>query len=190
MPIRVAIIDDHTLVRDALAALLSDSPGLEVIGCGASANDARALVAEQRPQVLLLDLSLSGENGLDLIAPLRRSHPETQVLVLTMHAEPEYARRATELGASGLIAKSAALEELIEAIRRIARGGSLPAGDGLSERERILLAGLKQGRSVEELAETLNVQPRTVETYIQRLMGKLGIHTRAGLIGHARRLEL
>jgi DNA-binding NarL/FixJ family response regulator len=190
MAIRVAVIDDHTLVREALARLIDGAAGIEVIGSGGTGADARTLLDEHAPDVLLLDLSLAYENGLDLIPSLCARSPGTRILILSMHAEPEYAQRAQALGASGLISKSCALSELLEAIDLVSRGRRLPAGDRLREPERALLAALRRGSSIDDIAATLGLQPRTVETYLQRLMAKLDIHTRAGLIGYARRLDL
>jgi len=190
MPIRVAIVDDHTLVREALASILAEISGIEVIGAAGTGHAALRLVAAERPDVVLLDIALGEENGLDLIAPIRKLNQTTHVLALSMHSEPEYARQARLQGASGLIAKADDVDELVAAVRQVARGSTLPVEGELLARERTLLAQLRRGCTVEEMASALRLQPRTVETYLQRLMVKLDIHTRAGLVGYAQRLDL
>ena len=190
MPIRVAIVDDHRLVRDALSDLISAEPDIDVV---ASAGDgASALRAAERtePDVLLLDIGLPDGNGLDLIARIRESSPLTRVLVLSMHSEPEYAAAARECGAGGLIAKSVAVDELIDTIRAVARGATIPVEGRLTEREREILARIGRGATNGEIASALDLRSKTVEAYSQQLMAKLGVGTRAGLIGYARRIGL
>ncbi len=190
MPIRVAIVDDHTLVRDALSDLISTGPDIDVV---ASVGDGAAAVQatrEARPDVVLLDIALPDTNGLDLIDQIRESSPTTRVLILSMHSEAEYATAAQKRGARGLIAKSAPVEKLIEAIRTVAGGDSIPVEGELTERQREILTRIGQGATNDEIATALNLQPKTVEAYGQQLMAKLGVRTRAGLIGHARRIGL
>jgi len=190
MKIRVALVDDHRLVRDALAELISSEPDLDVVASVGDGTAAMRAVEEEDPDVLLLDLALPDGNGLDLIRRVREANPETHVLVLSMHAEPEYAAAAQDRGAHGLVSKSAPVERLIEAIRCVAAGKALPVEDVLTERERDILAHIGRGATNEEIAAALALQPKTVEAYGQQLMAKLGVHTRAGLVGHARRLRL
>ena len=190
MPIRVAIVDDHALIRDALSALISAEPDIDVV---ASVGDGAAAVQaaeEARPDVVLLDIALPDTNGLDLIDRIREGSPATRVLILSMHSEPEYAAAAHERGARGLIAKSAPVDELIEAIRAVAGGDSIPVEGEMTKREHEILARIGQGATNDEIASALNLQPKTVEAYGQQLMAKLGVRTRAGLIGRARRIGL
>lgn len=190
MPIRVAIVDDHTLVRDALADLISAEPDFEVVADAGDAEAAVRAIAEARPDVLLLDIVLPDANGLDLIDRIRERSPATRVLILSMHSEPEHAAAARERGASGLIAKSAPIEELIAAIRTVATGDFIPVEGKLTDREREILARIGRGATNDEIAAALGLQPKTIEAYSQRLMSKLGVRTRAGLVGRARRLGL
>ncbi len=190
MPIRVVIVDDHRLIRDALSDLISAERGIDVVASVGDASAAVRAVGEARPDVLLLDIALPDANGLDLIDRIRKRNPETHVLVLSMHSEPEYAAEARERGACGLIAKSAPVEELIEAIRSVAAGESIPVEGGLTERERAILSRIAQGSTDDEIASTLDLQPKTIEAYVQQLMAKLDVRTRAGLIGRARRIGL
>jgi len=190
MPIRVAIVDDHRLIRDALSDLLSVEPDIDVVasvGDGAAAAD---MTETANPDVLLLDIALPDTNGLDLIPKIRERSPTTRVLVLSMHSEPEYAAAARERGAGGLIAKSAPVEDLVEAIRAVAGGTSIPVEGELTEREREILAHIGRGATNDEIAAALALQPKTVEAYSQQLMAKLAVSTRAGLIGYARRIGL
>ena len=190
MPIRIAIVDDHTLVRDALADLISAELDFEVVANAGDAATAVEAIGEARPDVLLLDIALPDANGLELIERIRERSPATRVLVLSMHSEPEYAAAARERGARGLIAKSAPVEELIAAIRTVATGDSIAVEGELTEREREILARIGRGATNREIAGALDLQPKTVEAYSQRLMAKLGVRTRAGLVGCARRLGL
>ena len=187
--IRLAIVDDHTIVRDGLARVLQADGGFEIIGsCGDGAG-ALDLAAHVAPDVLLLDLALPDVDGLDLIQPLLKRCPEARILILSMFSEPEYAAAALERGACGLVAKSASPETLIEAIRTVAAGETLPAGPLLTPRELQILSKIADGKTNDEVAAELGIQPKTVEGYCQRLMDKLRIHTRAGLIAHARRAD-
>lgn len=185
--IRIAIVDDHTIVRDGLARLLASEPGFEVVGACADGASALRLAEAVRPGILLLDLALPDANGLDLIGPLADRCPETRVLVLSMHAEPAYATAALARGAWGLVSKAASPEELALAIRRVAAGERLPAAVRLLPREQEILGHLAAGRTNDEVALLLGLKPKTVEGYAQRLMDKLDIHTRAGLVAYARR---
>jgi DNA-binding NarL/FixJ family response regulator len=190
MPIRVAIVDDHRLIRDALSSLISADPDLDVVASVGDGASAVRAAGETAPDVLLLDIALPDADGLDLIDRIRSESPTTHVLVLSMHSEPEYAMAARERGARGLIAKSAPLEELIEAIRTVANGDSIPVEGRLTRREREILAHIATGSTNDEIASALGLRPKTVEAYGQRLMAKLGVRTRAGLIGYARRIGL
>ncbi|MDD5264091.1 MAG: response regulator transcription factor [Candidatus Bipolaricaulis sp.] len=185
---RIAIVDDHALVRDGLARLLARESGLSVVGsCGDGAG-ALELVAACRPDVVLLDISLPDADGLDLVGEIRRRNPETRVLMLSMHSEPEYAAAAVARGACGLVGKAASPEALVDAIRRVAAGETLPTPQQLSPREREVLALVAAGRSNDEVARELGIQRKTVDGHCERLMHKLEIHTRAALVAYGRRI--
>jgi len=185
---RIAIVDDHALVRDGLARLLGLEEDLTVVGsCGDGAGTL-TLAAACRPDVLLLDIALPDADGLDLVAEIRRVSPETRVLMLSMHSEPEYAAEAIARGACGLVTKSASAEALVDAIRRVAAGETLPSLDRLSLREREILALVAAGRSNDEVARELGIQRKTVDGHCERLMQKLDIHTRAALVAYGRRI--
>ncbi|MEN6368921.1 MAG: response regulator transcription factor [Thermotogota bacterium] len=185
---RIAIVDDHALVRDGLARLLTLETDFGVVGsCGDGAG-ALELAAALRPDVILLDIALPDIDGLDLIAKVLDRSPESRVLMLSMHSEPEYAAAAVARGARGLVAKSASAEALVEAIRRVAAGETLPSEERLSPREREILALVAAGRSNDEVACELGIQRKTVDGHCERLMEKLDVHTRAALVAYGRRI--
>jgi DNA-binding NarL/FixJ family response regulator len=185
---RIAIVDDHALVRDGLARLLGLEEDLTVVGsCGDGAGTL-TLAAACRPDVLLLDIALPDADGLDLVGEIRRRNPETRVLMLSMHSEPEYAAEAIARGACGLVGKAASAETLVDAIRRVAAGETLPSTERLSPREREVLALVAAGRSNDEVAQELGMKRKTVDGHCERLMEKLEIHTRAALVAYGRRI--
>jgi len=188
MPVRIAIVDDHSLIRAALSDLLASDPELSVVADAADGATALSAVDRTKPDVLLLDVALPDGNGLDLISEVAARSPKTGVLVLSMHDEPEYAVEARERGALGLVSKSAPLEELVKAIHAVAAGEPIPIACELTDREREVLDRIGVGASNDQIAATLGLRPKTIEAYAQRLMTKLGVGTRAGLVSHARRL--
>lgn len=191
MRIRVAIVDDHLLVREGLARLLSSYAEVEVVGTAADGREALDLVKALSPDVLLLDLAMPHLDGMAVIPCVLETCPKTRVLVLTMFDEPEYAQAVLGLGASGLISKAASADELRRAIRNAARGEVLSTNvPQLSEREKEVLALIAAGESNDEIAMALSIRPKTVERHAQRIMSKLSIHTRVGLVVYAKRVGL
>ena len=190
MGIRVAIVDDHRLVREGLTRLLDAEDDIHVVGACATGEEAAALVDESGPDVLLLDLALPDVDGLSLIGTIRVRSPETRVLVLSMHSEAEYAASAVDRGASGLIGKDSSSEILLGAIRAVAAGEAIPVEGALTTREREVLDRVTAGLSNAEIADALAISVKTVEGHCERLMEKLDIHTRAGLVAYGRRLGL
>jgi len=187
-PIRIAIIDDHELVRQGLRALLSSDPQFDVIGAADDLTGGIRLVREKQPDVLLLDIAMPGGSGLDALPGFRSASATTSILMLSMYDEPEIAHRALQLGAMGLVSKTCSREELTTAIRRAARGEPTSPSIHLTPRECEILSLLGLGKEDGEIAECLSLRPRSVENRIQGLMSKLGIRTRTGLIAHARRV--
>ena len=187
MAIRLLIVDDHRLVREGLIRLLDEHPAIEVIGAAADGAEAMRCLAASCADVVLLDIGLPDVDGLALLPEIRSRCPEAKVLILTMHAEAEYSEAAIELGASGVLVKSAPPERVVEAIREVSRGAILARGTHLSPRERQVLTRVGEGESNEEIAARFGLRIKTVEGHCQRLMDKLQIHTRAGLIAYARR---
>jgi len=202
MTIRVLVADDHGVLRAGLRALITAQPDMSVVADAASATDAWEAVQAHQPDVAVLDLGLSGMRTDELIGRIS-SETDCRVLVLTMHAQPEYQQSSLAAGALGFLVKSAADVDLIAAIRSVHGGASVidagldsrgrdQAGHGvpLSQREREVLSLLAAGFSYEETARRLSVTPKTIETYRTRIGRKLGIQNRAGLIAYALRMGL
>ncbi len=205
--IRVLLADDHTIFRSGLKALLGMESDIEVVGEAADASQALARCLELKPDVLVLDLVMPGGSGLQLIPQVVAELPECKVLVLTMLPEEQYLVQVLKAGGSGYVPKSAADAELIDAIRAV-RGGrvylrpkdvqmllsdylkSEASREGnsveqLSSREKEVLALTARGFSSREIGEQLFISPKTVDTYRQRLMEKLGLERRSELIAFA-----
>jgi DNA-binding NarL/FixJ family response regulator len=202
--VRVLLADDHAVLRSGLRLLLDRQPDFHVVGEATSGLAALALAEELLPNLVLLDISMSGLGGLDALPALRKIVPDTKVLILTMHDNMQYLRRALGLGASGYILKKAADTELLSAMRTVVRGEiyihpSMTRGlldvlitspnesdqdpwDSLSSREREVLIPVALGHTSSEIAEQLSLSSKTVETYRKRGMDKLGLHTRAALV--------
>jgi two-component system response regulator NreC len=211
MTIRVALADDHAVLRAGLAMLFNAQPDLDVIGEAGNGAEAVVLAQTAKPDVVVMDLTMGRHSGLEAIAALRRASPSTRVLVLSMHRDWSYVRAALAAGASGYVAKSAADAELLTAIRAVAQGRTFidlaidPALDEdtfglvltgepsqtllplrrLSRREREVLGRVAQGFTNAQVAEQLGLSVKSVETYRARLLEKLGLRTRAELVRFA-----
>jgi DNA-binding NarL/FixJ family response regulator len=211
--IRIVLTDDHAVVRAGLRALFSAHAALEVVGEAADGRDAIELCDKLRPDVLLLDLSMSSFNGIEALRRVRASFPMTRVLVLSMHATPEYVRPALKAGATGYVVKGAGLDSLVEAVRAVAAGerflgpeasrvvqGDLdhppPAGgeagplERLTPREREVLQLVAEGHTNREIARLLSVSPKTVDAHRTNLMSKLDLHDAQALTRFAVRCGL
>jgi len=202
-PIRVAIVDDHPVVRDGTAALLARQPGLAVVGTAGSLEEARALVATTEVDVLLLDIRLGSDSGLNLLhAPVGSAgggraasvRPQPAIIVLTAYDYPQYAEAALRLGAAGFVLKTAPMTELLDAIRRVAAGGLAfgvrpRPGDRarLSRRELEVVGLVVEGRSNDEIGAALDIGAKTVETHLARLFERFGIASRTELATRALR---
>jgi two-component system, NarL family, response regulator NreC len=202
--IRILVVDDHAVVRSGLKLLLSAEPDLEVVGEAGNARDAVFEVRAQKPDVVLLDVVMPGESGIEAVPKLLHESPETKVLVLSMQDDPNYVREAFAAGASGYVLKEAADAEVVDAIRQVAEGGSYvhpvlgarmvaadaqakaaAAADPLSDREREVLTLLALGHTNQEIAKQLYISVRTAETHRAHIMRKLGLETRAALVRYA-----
>lgn len=201
--IRVLIADDHKLVRDGLKGILGAASGIEVAAEAASGDEALALVRAQAFDVALLDLSMPGLAGIDLIKRLRLERPKLRILVLSMHGEQQYAARALKAGASGYLTKDTAAEQLVSALRKVAAGGvaiseataasllasvhgvDVPPHSLLSDREFEVFRLLASGRTPTEIAEQLHLSVKTVSTHKARVQQKLGLSSTAGLVRYA-----
>ena len=194
--IRILIADDHKIVRDGLKRILAATPDVQVAGEAASGDEALALVKANDYDLAMLDMSMPGLAGIDLIKRLKIERPKLRILVLSMHGEVQYAARALKAGASGYLNKDSAAEQLLVAIRKIAAGGvhiteaaaaSLVASSDkkLSDREFEVLRLLAGGLSPTDIADKLRLSVKTVSTHKANLQQKLGVSSTAELVRYA-----
>jgi DNA-binding NarL/FixJ family response regulator len=189
-PIRVAIVDDHPVVREGTAALLATVPGLSIAGTAGSLEDAMPLLDPSAVDVVLLDIRLGSQSGLTLLGG-KANLPA--IVVLTAYDYPQYAAAALRLGAAGFVLKTAPIAELIEAIRRAASGGMAfgvrPMGlmPVLTAREREVVLLVVEGRSNDEIGVALGITSKTVEAHLRRLFDRLGLQSRTELATRALR---
>jgi two-component system, NarL family, invasion response regulator UvrY len=197
--IRVLIADDHSIVRDGLKRILASTPDLEVVGEAASGDAALALVKANDYDIAMLDMSMPGLSGIDLIKRLKLEKPGLRILVLSMHGEKQYAARALKAGASGYLNKDSASEQLLGALRKIAAGGvhigeaaaaSLLEAHGLphqalSDREFEVMRLLVEGLGPTEIGERLHLSVKTVSTHKAHILEKLKLGSTAELVRYA-----
>jgi DNA-binding NarL/FixJ family response regulator len=210
--IRVLLADDHALVRAGIRSLLSGLPGVEVIGEAHDGREALRLTLEKRPDVVLMDVSMPGLNGLEAAGRLAKECPTARVVILSMSATEEYVAQALRAGAAGYLLKDAEPAELELAVRAAARGETYltpavskkvvadyvhrlnaPAAgplDLLTPRQREVLQLIAEGRTTKEIARVLNLSVKTVETHRTQLMDRLDLHDVAGLVRFAVRVGL
>ena len=199
--IRVLLADDHSIVRAGLRRIIEDAGDIEVIAEADDGREAIQLVREHSPDVAVVDISMPGLDGLEVISQLQTLNADIPILILTMHEEGQYVVRAIEAGAMGYITKQSAPEQLVNAIRkvhagnryltdeaaealalRIAKGGSGAAPlDTLSMRELQVLRRLAMGQTNREIARSYHISIKTVDTYRSRLLKKLGLRNNAEL---------
>jgi len=197
--IRVLLADDHKIVRDGLRGILERTDDIRVAGEAADGDQALALVRKGEYDVAVLDLSMPGLSGMDLIKRLLIERPRLRLLVLSMHGEAQYAARALKAGAAGYLNKDSAADLLVGAIRKVASGGvhvgeaaaaalvtASTSGHGsLSDRELEVLRLLVDGKSPGDIAEQLHLSVKTVSTHKTRVLEKLNLHTTAELVRYA-----
>ena len=201
---RILIIDDHEIVRDGIKKILHEQARDNTFGEAGTAPEALKLVAEQDWDLVILDLSLAGRNGLEVLRELKQLRPRQPVLVLSMHSEEQYARRAFRAGAAGYITKDSPRAELVKAINKVAEGGryvshalaeelvidlergsSRPPHETLSDREFEVMRLIASGKTVSEIAELLSLSDKTISTYRARVLEKMGMKTNAELTHYA-----
>jgi two-component system response regulator NreC len=202
--VRVLIVDDHAVVRTGLRLLLDADDEIEVVGEAGNMRDAVFRTRSLKPDVILMDVVMPGASGIEATPAVLHEHPDAKVLVLSMQDDPSYVREAFAAGASGYVLKEAADEEVVGAVREVAQGGRYvhPAlgarlvaadaeeraraeADPLTDREREVLRLLALGHTNQEIAKTLFLSVRTVETHRAHIMQKLSLSTRAELVGYA-----
>ena len=204
--LRIAVCDDHAVVRSGLRRILEAEEGIEVVGEAGSVAEAVTLAAEVQPDIFVMDVGLPDGNGIEATTKLLGVSPNTRILVLTVHDDVAYLRQAFAAGAAGYLVKEAADVELVFAVRQVAAGhqyvhptlgaallaadapGARPAGPGgeLSQREVEVLRLIALGLTNTEISNELFVSKRTVETHRAHIQQKLGLRTRAELAAFAR----
>jgi DNA-binding NarL/FixJ family response regulator len=204
--IRIVVVDDHPVVREGLVAALKDEEEFKVVGAAGSAEEALALVAAQRPDVILLDLELPAQGGLEAIPHLRDARPQSKILILTAYDTDERVMGALRAGAQGYLLKGTPLEEISRAIRAVHAGGSylepriaskvVGALDprhrrsALSGREREVLRLVAGGQATKQIARALGITERTVKFHVTSILNKLGAENRAQAVALATRRGL
>jgi two-component system, NarL family, invasion response regulator UvrY len=202
--IKVLITDDHPVVRRGIRQILEDDDRISLVQEASDGKELFERLKEQSFDVILLDISLPGRSGLDLIGQIKKIQPSASVLILSIHSEEMYAIIALKAGAAGYLTKTSAPEELITAIYKVSKGEryiSLSLADKLAEslildsvkplhqllsaREVEVLQLFSEGKKVVQIAAELSLSPKTVSTYRERLLGKLKLHTTADLIRYA-----
>ncbi len=210
-PIRLLLVDDHALVRAGIRALVQNLSGLEVIAEAGDGREALTLTKVHQPDVVLMDVTMAGLNGLEATARITKSYPNVRVLILSAHSNEEYVCQALRAGAAGYLLKNAGMPEFELAIRAVARGekylsptvskyviddyvgrvGGEPGSlEMLTPRQREILQLIAEGQSTKEIARTLHLSAKTVETHRTQLMERLDIHDVAGLVRYAIRVGL
>ena len=201
---RLLVVDDHAVVRSGLRMLLDAESDFDVIAEAGNAREAIFEARAHKPDVIVLDVVMPGESGIEALPKLKKEAPNAKVLVLSMQDDPRYVREAFAQGANGYVLKEAADAEVVGAVREIAAGGeyvhpalgarmvaaeaqarAAAAADPLSDREREVLRLLALGHTNQEIAKKLYISVRTAETHRAHIMQKLGLSTRAELVRHA-----
>jgi two-component system, NarL family, response regulator NreC len=206
--IRVLLTDDHTLFRQGIRTLLAVENDIEVAGEAVNAAEAVALSREIHPDLVLMDIGMQGLSSFEATRQIRRDHPETRVVFLSMYDDEDYLAEGVDMGGSGYVLKDSPAEQLVSAIREVHRGGSYlsprlltrlvddfraqgagaprqPRFTTLTKREREIMKMLAEGRSVKEIAAGFTLSVKTVEAHKFNLMRKLDIHNKAQLVQYA-----
>lgn len=204
---RIVIADDHAIVREGLKRIVAEASGLEVVDEAADGTEVMRIVREREFDVLVLDLSMPGRSGMELIKLVKAEKPKLRILVLSMHQELQYAVRAIKSGASGYLTKESAPAQLVQALQKIAGGGAFISAEvaeqlalgampgaqtaapheSLSDREFEVFRLLVAGTSVTEIASRLKLSVKTVSTHKANLMQKLGLANQSELVRYALR---
>jgi len=199
--VRILLVDDHAVVRDGIKRIFDERPGEALFGEASSVHEALRLIREELWDVVVLDISLGGKNGLEVLKEIKKTHPKLPVLILSMHSEEQYARRAFKAGASGYITKGSSRTEIVNAINKvimgrkyvspifaeklvvdIERGIDGPPHAILSDREFEVMRLIGSGKTVTEIAEMLSLSDKTISTYRARILEKMKMKTNAELI--------
>ena len=205
MTIRVLLIDDHAVVREGVGYLLGAQAGMRVIGSFGDGREAVRYAVIEHPDVAIVDISMQGMNGIEVVRQIHDACPETKILMLSMHASPEYVHQSFQAGAQGYVLKESAGSEVVDAVRAVSEGkrylsrriggeaierylGERGADNPLarlSARERQVLQLVVEGRTSAEAAELLGLSPKSVESYRSRMLAKLGLEDLPALVKFA-----
>lgn len=207
--IRILITDDHYLIREGFKKAIQKEPDMEVVGEAANASETLKFLNNNTCDIVVLDISMPGKSGLDLIKDLEELHPEVKILIMSIHPEERYGIRVLKTSALGYISKNSSSEELIKAIRTISEGkrytskdmsekiissfGKETSGElheNLSDREFEILVNIGKGYTISDIADNLSLSVSTVNTYRQRILKKLGKSTNAELIHYVIKNDL
>jgi len=202
--IKILVADDHAIVREGLKQIVADTSDMVVAGEAVDGPEVLTLVRKEAWDLILLDISMPGRGGIDILKDLKIQKPKLPVLVLSMHPEEQYAIRALKAGADGYLTKESAPEELIEAIRKVSRGGKYisatlaeslafrvgtnpekPLQETLSDREYQVMLMIASGKTVTEIANELSLSVKTISTNRVRALRKMGMKTNAELTYYA-----
>ena len=201
---KILIVDDHEVLRDGLKRIFDKEPGTTTFGEASTVQEALRLVREQDWDVMVLDISLGGRSGLEVLKELKQIRPQLPVMILSMHSEEQFARRAFKAGAAGYVTKDSPRAELVRAINRVAEGGRYvshalaeelvfalergsdrPPHETLSDREFEVLRLIASGKTVGEIASLLSLSDSTISTYRGRILEKMDMKTNAELTYYA-----
>lgn len=208
-PIRILLADDHALVRAGIRALLNRIEGVDVIAEAGDGHEALQLIKELQPDIALLDVTMPGLSGLEVLEESKKQFPDLRVIMLTVHDAAEYAMQALRAGAAGFLPKSAAADELQLAIEVVSRGETYVSGEvsrrtlleyskgptehplaRLTPRQREILILIAEGLSTKDIGRRLNISAKTVESHRAQLMERLDIHDVASLVRYALKMGL
>lgn len=199
MSIRIEIVEDQRLIRELLAGVLAREAGFEVVAEASTGREAIALAQSTQPDILVLDIALPDLDGIEVARTLRKAQPKLAIIALSMHEEPYFVQQMLRAGADGYVVKSAAVAELVQAIRSVTQGkmylsptvtrhavgSSSPGAARLSAREREVLILIANGKHSAAIAAELSISVGTVEAHRRNIMTKLGLHTIAELTKYA-----
>jgi len=209
--VRVLLVDDHRMFTQALEGLLAGEAGIEPVGVAGSVDEALAVIDTAAPDVVLMDLDLPGANGIEGTREVRRRRPDTAVVIVTSHDDPDLIVDAIGAGACGYVLKTRAVDELVSIIRQAAAGGMVlspevpqaigavghrrtgrePRGQHpLTDREMDVLRQLASGRSTEQIADSLYISVLTVRSHVKSILAKLGVHSKLEAVTYALHLGL
>ncbi len=206
MTIRLLLVDDHAVVRTGLRMLLEHEEDIEIVGEAGTGEAALRMIEQLQPDMIVMDIGLPDMTGIEVTRRVKQQWPQVAVVALTIHEDEEYFFQMLQAGANGYVPKRAAPEELLTALRTAVAGGvylypslarllvrdylssdreAVPAAEGLTDREQEVLAHLAEGASNQEIADTLNISPKTVARHRENLMRKLNLHSRSELVKYA-----